>query len=57
MKSLKSVMTDKITLGGIGYFLAGVTLLVAIMGALVVMDYTSGRQILDGTLTTTAPAR
>ncbi|MBN9050033.1 MAG: hypothetical protein J0H78_11260 [Rhizobiales bacterium] len=43
-------MTDKITLGGIGYLLAGVTVFVTLMGAMVVMDYTSGRMDLDGTM-------
>jgi len=43
-------MTDKITLGGIGYLLAGITVFVTLMGAMVVMDYTSGRMDLDGTM-------
>ena len=46
----KATMTDKITLGGIGYLLAGVTVFVTLMGAMVVMDYTSGRMDLDGTM-------
>ncbi len=50
-------MADKITLGGIGYFLAALTLLVAVMGTMVVLDYTSGRLNLDGTLKTTAEVR
>ncbi len=50
MLQAKARMTDKITLGGIGYLLAGITVFVTVMGAMVVMDYTSGRMDLDGTM-------
>jgi hypothetical protein len=57
LKTWTRGMADKITLGGIGYFLAALTLLVAVMGTMVVLDYTSGRLNLDGTLKTTAEVR
>jgi hypothetical protein len=50
-------MTEKITLGGIGYFLAALTLAVAVMGTMVVLDYTSGRMNLDNNLRMSAPVR
>ncbi|HWM84040.1 MAG TPA: hypothetical protein VNQ56_18425 [Pseudolabrys sp.] len=50
-------MADKITLGGIGYALAGLTLFVTIMGAVVVWDYTSGRVDLEGPATAVVPIR
>ncbi len=50
-------MADRITLGGIGYFLAGITLLVTITGTMVVLDYTSGRLNLDGTMKINSPIR
>ena len=35
MLQAKARMTDKITLGGIGYLLAGITVFVTVMGAMV----------------------
>jgi hypothetical protein len=57
LRGLKIGMADKITLGGIGYALAGLTLFVTIMGAMVVWEYTSGRVHLDGAATAVVPIR
>lgn len=57
LRGLKIDMADKITLGGIGYALAGLTLFVTIMGAMVVWDYTSGRVDLEGPATAVVPIR
>jgi len=56
MRGFKVGLASRITLGGIGYLLAGITLFVTIMGMMVVSDYTSGRSRLDN-VTTSAPLR
>lgn len=55
LKGVKVGLAHRITLGGIGYVLAGITVFVTIMGVMVVSDYTSGRSHLDG-VTATVPA-
>jgi hypothetical protein len=50
-------MAERITLGGIGYFMAALTLVVAVMGTVVVLDYTSGRVHLDGTMKVSTQSR
>ena len=55
LKGVKVGLAHRITLGGIGYVLAGITVFVTIMGVMVVSDYTSGRSHLDSATSTVSP--